>query len=145
MKTDHSKFKGDILELKDDAFEQLFESASFPSEEFNHKNHLRLAWIHLQKYGLDQAIKNVVIQLKDYVNKLGAQDKFHMTLTVAAVHIMNHFKDKASYKDFDICLDEHPILLNDFKKLLLAHYSPNILASNSAKQVYIKPDKLPFE
>ena len=51
-------------ELDDNTFEVLFREGNFPAALFSHEAHLRLAWIHLRRYGLEQAIENVSRQLQ---------------------------------------------------------------------------------
>jgi len=38
---------------------------------------LRLAWIHIRKYGVGTAVENICQQLKDYVKTVGAEDKYY--------------------------------------------------------------------
>lgn len=42
-------------ELTDSQFEQAFENATLDPVMFNHKAHLRLAWIHVSKYVFNSA------------------------------------------------------------------------------------------
>lgn len=131
-------------ELSDELFEIHFREGNFSPELFTHEAHLRLSWIHIRKYGLQQAEVNVVTQLRDFVQKVGAADKFHLTLTIAALQVMHHFIKKAPKTTFTDLLERHPVLVNDFKSLIEAHYSKEILASSDAKNQYLMPDLLNF-
>ena len=42
--------------LSDPEFEKQFESAVLDPKFFSHEAHLRLAWIHVTKYGVERAI-----------------------------------------------------------------------------------------
>ena len=44
--------------LTNDEFEEKFESCTLPACYFTHEAHLRLAYIHIKKHGVKQAIKN---------------------------------------------------------------------------------------
>lgn len=133
------------LELSDSDFEKQFENCSLDSAIFNHEAHLRLAWIHLKNYGLEQAIDNIKKQLQEYVYKLGATDKYNETLTVAAVKAVYHFMLKTEITDFNDFISENPQLKTNFKELMASHYSFDIFSSPKAKKVFLEPDLSPFD
>jgi len=64
------------FELNDQEFEIQFQNATLDSNIFSHEAHLRLVWINIRKYGLEQAITNICFQLINYVDSLGAKDKY---------------------------------------------------------------------
>ena len=135
----------DHYSFSDLEFEEQFAACSFPPEAFSHEAHLRLAWIHIERYGVVQAEKHIVQQLQRYVVHLGAQDKFNMTLTVAAIKAVYHFKTKATSTIFNDFIHEFPRLKTDFKVLMACHYSKDIYRSKTAKKRFLKPDVLPFD
>lgn len=125
-------------------FENAFETGSFKLEWFNHEAHLRLAWIHIHKYGADQACINICKQIQEYVKKHGASDKYNHTLTIAAVKAVNHFYQKSGKADFKSFIKINQQLLLDFKELMQSHYSMDIFKSEQAQKSYIEPDLSPF-
>lgn len=131
-------------ELTDLEFEKQFSEASLPALLFTHEAHIRLAWIHIKKYGLPEAESNVSTQLKKYVKTLGAEDKYHETLTIAGVKAVNHFFKRSKTKNFSTFIQENDILLTDFKQLIQSHYSTNIFKSKQAKLEYLEPELIPF-
>ena len=134
----------DHKKLNDAQFEEEFSSCKLSPELFTHEAHIRLAWIHINKYGLDLAIENVTTQLKDYVRTLGSEDKYNATVTVAALKAVNHFILKSGKYEFEMFIRENPELLNNFKGLLSTHYSFNIFESEKAKANFLEPDKSSF-
>lgn len=128
----------------DSQFETEFEQGSLDPTLFNHEAHLRLTWIQLEKYGFEKAIENIQTQILNYVTKLGAEDKFHVTLTHAAIHIVNHFKQQSTSDSFLNFITEFPKLKNNFKELINTHYSAEKLHSPGAKTEYLEPDLQPF-
>lgn len=131
--------------LTDEQFELQFQDATLEPQLFTHEAHIRLAWIHLDQYGVEQAIQNVTSQLKNYVKVLGASDKYNETLTIAAIKAVHHFylrSPKGSFQDF--ILINHRLKEN-FKELMYAHYSTHILSSEYAKMYYIEPELIPFD
>lgn len=131
--------------LSDEAFELQFSSGEMPPELFTHEAHIRLAWIHLKKYGVEQAVKNVCTQLQHYTALLGASGKYHETLTIAAVRAVHHFMLKTECDDFQGFITLNPRLKHNFKDLLSQHYATDIFISETARKTYLEPELLPFD
>ena len=131
--------------LSDKEFEAQFESGVLPPDLFTHEAHIRLAWIHIENYGLDKAISNIVQQIQSYTAKLGVTDKFNKTLTIAAVRAVYHFMLKSNSSDFPTFIKNNPRLKYNFKELMASHYGFDIYNSPLAKKQYLKPDLLPFD
>ena len=132
------------FELTDEEFEQQFSSCLLNPSVFSHEAHLRLAWIYIDKYGLEQAKTKIQKQLQDFVSHVGATDKYHKTLTIVATHAVNHFKNQSKSANFQDFILEFPRLKNDFKGMISSHYSFNVFNSPKAKLEFIKPDLIPF-
>src|SRR5690606_11262429 len=112
---------------------------------FSHEAHLRLAWIHIRKYGIDQAIENICAQLKEYTQSLGAIEKYNETVTTAAINAVYHFMLKSNTDTFQIFTIEHPRLISNFRDLLGQHYAIDIFHSELAKSTFLEPELLPFD
>lgn len=134
---DHSQFT-------DDEFEYQFESFKLKPHLFSHEAHIRLAYIHISKYGREQAEYNMCSQIQGYAESLGVFDKFNKTVTIAAVKVVNHFMQKAQSNNFVDFIQEFPRLIFNFKDLLSQHYGFNVFADKQAKLEYVAPDLLPF-
>jgi hypothetical protein len=132
------------LELADDVFENLFSTCQLSPELFTHEAHVRLAWIHVKKYGEDQAIENICHQLVNFVTSVGAADKYNKTVTVAAIKAVHHFIKKSKSSTFTEFIHEFPRLNNNFKELIRAHYAVDIFTHPQARQTFLEPDSLPF-
>jgi len=131
-------------DYNDYEFEKAFKIGGFPPALFTHEAHIRLAFIHLRKYGLSIAGDNMCSQIMSFAKAAGDAGKFNKTLTIAAVKIVNHFLRKSNANKFDELTLEYPVLLADFKKLLFAHYGPDVINSEAARKHFIAPDILPF-
>lgn len=131
-------------ELNDEQFEILFQSANLPPALFTHEAHLRLAWVHIQKYGCTAAIENITSQIRAYADAIGAAGKYNHTLTIAAVKAVDHFMRKSQSNSFADFIQEFPRLNTNFSDLLAAHYSAAIFQSAKARQAFVEPDLLPF-
>lgn len=126
-------------------FEEQFKTGVLNPEMFNHEAHLRLAWIQINKYGIERAQKNIQKQLLAYVDKFGARQKYNTTLTVAAIKAVYHFMLKSESDTFKDFIDEFPRLKHNFKDLMNVHYGIDIFNLEKAKIEFIKPDLIPFD
>lgn len=133
------------FELTDQEFETQFEKLTLHPVLFSHEAHIRLAWIHIKQYGLDQAIENICTQIKAFATFHGDADKYNHTVTIAAIRAVYHFMLKAGLDNFSDFITTHPRLKTSFKQLIESHYSTNIFASSQAKEAYLAPDLLPFD
>ncbi len=130
--------------MNDSQFEISFADCSLPENEFTHRAHVRLAWIHINKYGEEKAIENIVNQLQAYTKSVGAEKKFHMTLTIAAVKAVAHFMKKSNTTNFESFIIENSLLLTDFIGLMESHYGENIFKIPGARENWIAPKLDPF-
>ncbi len=131
--------------LNDVEFEQQFESGTFEPRLFSHEAHLRLAWIHLKKYGIDRAMENIRKQLTQFVEILGAKDRYNETVTMAAIKAVNHFMQRSGTNNFKDFIAENSRLKFHFKELLRSHYRTNIFGSEFAKKEFLQPELSPFD
>ncbi len=130
--------------LSDSEFERSFESCSMKPDVFTHIAHLRLAYIHISRYGKERAIENIEAQLQQFVKFAGATNKYHKTLTIVAIHAVHYHMRKSKAEDFKDFLLEFPELKQDFKNLVNSHYSFDIFNSTEAKIRFLEPDLQPF-
>ncbi len=133
------------FELTDSEFEYQFSDHSLHASLFTHEAHLRLAWIHIRKYGLDRAIDNITTQLRGYVITQGVSDKYNQTVTIAAVRAVYHFMLRSGNDDFARFITRHSRLKYHFKELMSFHYITNIFKSVEAKEKYLEPELVPFD
>lgn len=133
------------LTLTDLEFEQQFASCRLDPKIFGHEAHLRLAWIHVRKYGEEAAIESITSQLQAFVEHVGAKDKYNHTLTIAAIKAVSHFIKRSKVDTFQEFIQEHPRLMSNFKDLMNTHYQVDIFTSEKAKKEFVEPDLMPFD
>jgi hypothetical protein len=129
----------------DAEFKHQFATATLKPEVFTHEAHLRLAWIHLNMYKLNETIEIVTLQLKNYTRAVGAADKYNETVTIAAIHAVHHFMIRSNHNDFASFIAENSKLKTNFKDLINTHYQTDIFKSVHAKKSFLKPELLPFD
>jgi len=133
------------FKLSDVEFENQFENCELAPTIFNHEAHLRIAWIYINRYGVEKAVIRLCSQLRNYVNHVGASTKYNETLTSAAVRTVYHFMLKSKSHNFQDFIGENLRLTHNFKELLLQHYKTDIFTSATAKREYLLPELLPFD
>lgn len=134
----------DHWQLTDEEYEETFADYKLKPRLFSHEAHLRLAYIHISKYGAKRAEENMCTQIEGFALSLGAREKFNKTVTIGSVKTMHHYMQKSSSGSFKELVNEFPRLLTNFKDILGQHYGFNVFSDKRAKREYIPPDLLPF-
>lgn len=124
--------------MDDRAFVAALESCTLPSEEFDHRAHVRLAWLYLAEQPLLEALPRFIASLKRYADSLGASGKYHETITYAFIFLIHQRMAECSASTFDEFAAANPDL---FGPILQRYYPPETLASPLAKTVFVLPTK----
>ena len=130
-------------------FLRAFEACEIEADAFDHRAHVRLAYIYLCEE-MDEAAKNRTAYdrmkraLLVYLNHLGiGPAKYHETITRAWLLAVRHFMSTAPQCDSaDVFIQAHPKLLDT--RIMLSHYSENALFSDSARAQFVEPDLEPI-
>lgn len=131
------------MELSDDEFVAQVESCSFPNHLAHHKEHIRLAYLYLKRYGSAQARPRVRETIMKYAASQGAAHKYHVTITVAWMLLVEHaalsVPPGATWQDL---LQASPQLAGN--SILDRYYSKELLATVAARQSFLEPDLSPL-
>ncbi|CAM1359115.1 hypothetical protein [Tenacibaculum xiamenense] len=139
------KTKSNHHQLSDSEFIEQFTKGTLNPELFNHEAHLRLAWLYIKKFGVKQAEKDIQKQLLNFDVIVGKGDKYHTTLTIVSIRIVNHFMQKSRSNNFLNFINEFPQLKLEFRELINTHYSYDIFESEKAKIKFLEPDLIDFK
>jgi hypothetical protein len=78
--------------MNDDALSAAFESCTLPFTSWSHRMHVRVAFLYLSRFGLDEAIDRMRSGIKAYNAAHGVQDGpgmgYHETTTLAFLRLM---------------------------------------------------------
>lgn len=132
-------------QFRDDEFEKRFHQKTLDPKYFTHEAHLRLAYIHIEKYGVEIAIANICQQIRSFAASVGEPDKFNMTLTTAAIKIVSRFMKALASRNFKQLISTEPRLKDGFSDLIKAHYSFDIFNNTDAKNQFLIPDLIAFD
>ena len=124
--------------LDDDEFMAAFHSCQLQLSEFRHGDHLRLAWLHLQLEPPDVALAHVRTGIQTFARFHGVNDLYNETITQAWMRLLITHHEPT----FSAFLSANEPLLS--KELLHRYWSPELLASDTAKREWVPPDGQPL-
>jgi hypothetical protein len=129
--------------MDDDSFVDAFESLTLPAKSFRHADHVRLAWIYLNRMPLPAAMARYAGRLQAFAEHHGATDLYHETITFAFVLIIN---DRLSSDPPETTWSEfqqrNPDIFQGAKHTLGRYYTEERLASSQARAHFLMPDRL---
>lgn len=134
-----------LITNEDLEFKGRVESCEFPLSEFDHRAHLRLAYVYLAENNKSIAAKLMRDTLTGLLKHAGIDpsQKYHETLTEAWIlavrHFMNNTNSSESADDF---IEKNPVMLDS--KIMMTHYSAELLFSRKARQSFVEPNLDPI-
>ena len=128
----------------DRRFRDEFEACRIAPERFDHRAHVRLAYVYLTEGDSEVAVARMRRALERFIAWNGVPaSKYHETLTrswVLAVHLfMQRSPAAASAGAF---IDANPALLDT--RIMLTHYTRDRLFSDAARREFVEPDLAPI-
>jgi hypothetical protein len=115
---------------------------SLPPASFTHANHVRAGWQCLREHDrLAVAAHAFRDLLLAYVRHVGAEEKFHLTLTLAFMHII-HARMGSADEAWEAFAKRNPDLFSDARSLIARHYSATRI--DAGKLEFAEPDGVPL-
>lgn len=131
-------------ELDDAALWTAFHDRSLVSAEWTHTAHLRIAWMHLERYPIDEAhlLMRVGIMRLNAAQGLveTATRGYHETITRVWLALVQEARRADAQPDSASFVAAHPMP----REAPLAHYSRERLFSLAARAMFIEPDLAPL-
>ncbi|HEU4532564.1 MAG TPA: hypothetical protein VFS00_00555 [Polyangiaceae bacterium] len=122
------------------AFARAFARGSLPAGEFSHRGHVRVAWVYLRRRPFARAALCFGRHLRRYARALGAEGKYHETITWAYLVLINERLQAApAGEGFEGFLARCPELADPKGGLLGRYYDPAQLASPAARRAFVLP------
>ena len=133
-----------LLSVEDQDFLREFEDCKFPPAQFNHRAHIRLAYIYLSEHDADSAHQLMRGALLSFLEYHGVDvSKYHETITRAWIDAVRHFMEKTpSAESADDFIEKNPRMLDS--KIMLTHYSAEVLFSDEARAKFVEPNLEPI-
>jgi len=131
------------LSTSDREFRAAFEAGAFAPADFSHRAHIRLAYAYLAESDVDLALERMRAALVGFLCVHGLPaSKYHATLTRAWILAVDHFMHRVPTTSADDFIARNPVLLDS--KIMLTHYSAELLFSEQARADFIEPNLDPI-
>ena len=118
---------------------------SFPPEAFSHAEHIRLAWYYLTEWPLPEAMDRFERDFRAYVARIGAQAKYHHTITRGLLELLaSHLDEPALRRDWNAFRADARPAFDDALTLLKRYWNEDTLFSDAARKGWVAPDRAPL-
>jgi hypothetical protein len=134
-----------LLSEEDREFKRLVESCEFPAADFDHRAHIRLAYVYLAENSTDESVHLMRDALTALLRRAGVDpsQKYHETLTEAWILAVNHFmKNTDDSQSADDFIEKNTVMLDS--KIMMTHYSAEVLFSDAARKAFVEPNLDPI-
>ena len=123
-----------------------FENCTYPFEQWDHRAHIKVAFLYLREYPFDVALEKIRTGVMAYnAANYVAESQFegyNETTTCAFMHLihstMKAYGEMFATQDAKSFCETHPQLLS--KYLLRLFYSPEQRGHPDAKTCFVEPD-----
>ena len=122
----------------DAEFLRAFDAGALPGDAFGHREHLRLAWILIERDGPDLAAPEIERRLRHLAAAHGMPERYNSTLTLFWVRLVAHVACGTPSPTFAEFAESEPWLLDT--GLARRHYSNELLSSARARTRWVEPD-----
>jgi len=126
----------------DDGFAAAFFSGRITNEDFHHRDHLRLAWVQIQRLGLASVSDVVTRAIREFATRYGSADRYNDTMTRFWLRAVGIGIRQHPDLTFHELLTAEPHLLD--KGLPFRHWSRETMSSDSARRQWVEPDMRPI-
>jgi hypothetical protein len=129
--------------MNDPEWMQAFESCTLPSGSFHHAEHVKMAFLYLQKFAPLEALDRFSSNLTRFAAAHGKPGLYNETITWAYLLIIRERIARANspqtWAEFS---SANADLLRWEDNILKKYYRPETLTSELAKRTFLFPDKL---
>lgn len=127
-----------LLTPADHQLRQQFESKTLENAAFRHREHVRLTWGYLTDESPDAVADRLCHALLELATSHGVAQRFHYTLTVTWVRLIESARRSHPDMPFDALVERCPWLLD--KDAPLAYYTREHLYSDDARTRWVDPN-----
>jgi hypothetical protein len=127
----------------DDKWIEQFESCSLPNDSFHHADHVKMAFLYLQKFPPLEALGRFSSALAHFAAVKGKPELYNETVTWAFLLLIRERMARASHgQSWDEFAENNGDLLSWDDNILKKYYRSETLASALAKSTFLLPDKM---
>jgi hypothetical protein len=132
------------LSASDQNFRAEFDACRLSPAVFDHRAHVRLAYVYLVEHDVETAHGLMQHGLLNFLRHHGIDaSKYHETMTRAWVMAVRHFMEVSpGSESADTFIENNPKLLDS--KIMMTHYSAEVLFSDEARAKFVEPNLSPI-
>ncbi len=125
--------------MTDEDFLRRLADCSLPIEAFDHRGHVRAAYLVLgEADSFGAALERMRALITAYAESIGKAGLYHETITVAFMALINQRRaESGGALSWEAFAEANPDLFE--KEILTARYDTSILKSDLARQVFVLP------
>ncbi len=124
--------------MHDDEFIAQFQAGTLAG--FDHRNHVKMAWLYLQRASVLDAIAKFTRDLKQFALAQGQPNLYHETITWGYLLLIHERMASTPASTWEAFAAANPDLLTWERSLLKTYYRPATLQSELARRVFVFPD-----
>ena len=122
------------LDVSDRELLAAFADGTLDAAAFHHRDHVRTAWLHLQRYPPAAALERFSAGLRRLAAAAGKPDRYHETITWAYLLLINERRERAgramTWEEFAA---ENPDLLGWKPSILESYYRGGLRPTSPAR------------
>ena len=131
----------DAVTLSDAALVEGFLDTTLPASAFHHEQHVRCAWLFVQRHGMPGALEAFPAALRRFADAKGATRLYHETITWAFLLLIHERQQRTQSPDWAAFAAANADLLTWEPSVLDRLYRAETLASEFAKRTFVMPDR----
>jgi hypothetical protein len=131
-------FPKGALTMHDEEFLRQFADGTL--EPFHHTDHVKMAWLYLQRFPVLAAIAQFTSDLKHFAAAKGSPNLYHETITWAYLLLIHERMQLHAAEDWETFAAQNPDLLTWERSVLRRYYRAATLQSELARRVFVFPD-----
>jgi hypothetical protein len=128
--------------MDDNEFLRAFLAGWPQGDRFGHYEHLRIAWLVIDRHGPAVAGDVVGERLKAMAVAKGLAPLYNETLTRFWIRFIAHVREATGVQTIDEAIERVPMLLD--KNLPLRHWSRTAMFGPDARVRWVEPDLAPL-
>lgn len=133
--------------IGDEEFLRHFEATTLPHSEWNHRAHLKVAFLYASRFPFGEALEQMRRGIQTYNQAKGIETTptsgYHETLTQVWFRLVHAaMRQEGEWKGTEEFLERNSQLLE--KRSLLYFYSRDRILSGEARSAFVEPDLVPL-
>ena len=128
--------------MDDTEFLRAFLKGWPDEEQFHHYDHLRVAWLVIERHGPELAAEIVGERLKAMAAARGVAPLYNETMTRFWTRLIAHVHEATGAASIDEAVEKVPMLLD--KNLAQRHWTRTVMFGPVARTAWVEPDLAPL-